>query len=686
MAERPAIDTVLRDVPLPDGLEDRLALESLFDDDALDRLLRRVPVPVGLAGRIRTAALQSGRGVDLDRAAVVQAAARSPRAAGPRSRGPVTIPAIAISLAAVAGLVFIVIGSGRPWQPRPDGPAVVLATSGPQRTAGPGDVPIGMDPAEPAPSLDPADPLPASVDPAEGLPEQLVIVSPDAGAAPGRGPQTVRGASLGSAAGAGGDPGGMRVVGPARAEARRRVPRIAGFDLAFEMAHGEMPFVDPRAGGLAIDQPPLSTHTGSFDALRFARGRRPRSASAAELRTEDALAALPAAAGPATAEPRLRIHAVRSLRGRPESCLVEICAVAPPLAREAGVAVDAVLVLAHEAAREPLEWSWICRSLEAVADQMREGDRVSVVVGGGRPRMAGDRLAAAALRRLAVGLAAAPPAGAVDLDAALRVATADGAEPPRPVVIVADVEAVDGARAEGRTAVTAWREALVRSVVDAPRTAPVRFVLVDSAESATREPSEPGFGRTPADAREIARAVVERVFGISTLAVRQCRLEVQFDPQVVAAYRLVGHRQSALESLADAAPPAIDLHAGEAARVVYELVPRGPAGVALAARLSGGLAGGGRRLVTAELPLQAVERSALPSPRGCELLLAVGLGELASGSPHALPRSALSQALTELVAAWRTRGDVTPAGAAIVEAGTAAGIFKTAKPSSGMRP
>lgn len=684
MAERPAIDAVLRDVPLPDGLEDRLALESLFDDDAVDRLLRRVPVPVGLAGRIRTATFQSGRGVDLDRAAFVQAAAHSPRAAGPRSRGPVTIPAIAISLAAVVGLVFIVIGSGRPWQPRLDGPAVVLATTGPQRTAGPGDMPIGMDPAEPAPSLDPADPLPASVDPADGLPERLVIVSPDAGDAPRRGPQTVRGASLGS--GAAGDPGGMRVVGPARAESRRRVPRIAGFDLAFEMAHGEMPFVDPQAGGLAIDQPPLSTHTGSFDALRFARSRRPRSASAAELRTEDALAALPATAGSAADEPRLRIHAVRSLRGRPESCLVEICAVAPPLAREAEAAVDAVLVLAHEAIREPLEWSWICRSLESVADQMREGDRVSVVIGGGRPRMAGDRLAAAALRRLAVGLAAAPPAGAVDLDAALRVATADGAEPPRPVVVVADVEAVDGARAEGRTAVTAWREALVRSVVDAPRTAPVRFVLVDSAEPPTREPSEPGFGRTPADAREIARAVVERVFGVSTLAVRQCRLEVQFDPQLVAAYRLVGHRQSALESLADATPPAIDLHAGEAARVVYELVPRGPTGVALAARLSGWLAGGGRRLVTAELPLQAVERAALPSPRGCELLLAVGLGELASGSPHALPRSAISQALTELVAAWRTRGDVTAAGAAIVEAGTAAGIFKTAKPSPVMRP
>lgn len=687
MADRHVIDTVLRDVPVPDGIEERLTPESLFEDAALDRLLQRVSVPAGIAGRIRTAVFAPGRGVDLDRAAVIQAAARAPVAEPRRGRGPVTIPAIAISLAAVAGLVFLVIGSGRPLHPGPDGPAIVLTPAATPRTTAPGDVPIGMLADDTPPSLEPADPLPASIDAVGGPNEDVAVLPPESGDTPRSKPQTVLGASVGAGADVSGDPGGMRIIGAARTEPRRRVPRIGGFDLAFEMAHGEMPFVDPRTVGLGVDQPPLAAHTGSCDALLLARGRRVRGAPSA-WRTEDLLAALPAPAVARSAGggPQLVIHAVQSLRGRPESCLVEIAAVAPPLARPAGGTIDAVLVLAHDAAREPLVWSWLCRSVEAVADQMRDGDRISVVIGGSQPRVAGGRLDAAAVRRLAVGLAATPPMGTVDLDATMRVATAEVAGTSRPIVVVAHAEAVDQARAEGRAAVTAWREALVRSVVDAPRKAAVRFVLVDPAEPTAREPSEPGFGRTPAEPREISRAVVERVFGISTLAVRQCRLEVHFDPKLVAAYRLVGHRQSAIESLTESTPPAIDLHAGESARAVYEVVmPRGTEGTALTARLSCQIDGGGSRVVTSTLPLRAVEQVPLPSPHGCELVLAVGVGELASGSPHALPRGPMAQSLAELAAAWRARGDVTALGAALIEAGSGAGIFKAAKPPPGPR-
>jgi hypothetical protein len=233
--------------------------------------------------------------------------------------------------------------------------------------------------------------------------------------------------------------------------------------------------------------------------------------------------------------------------------------------------------------------------------------------------------------------------------------------------------------------VNAWREALVRSGPAADAAA-VRFVLVDPAEPAARAAAEPGFGRTPAESREISRAVVAGVFGRSTLALRQCRLDVAFDPNVVAAYRLVGHRQSAMESLSPAPVAALDLHTGETARVVYELVPRTANGTALKATLTCRPVGAAdEQVVTAALPLQSVEQGPLPSAHGCELLLAVALGETASASPHAGPRGATVEAIASLATAWRARGDVTAAGTAIMDACSTVGVLKPPRPSSPAR-
>ena len=133
----------------------------------------------------------------------------------------------------------------------------------------------------------------------------------------------------------------------------RQVPRVPGYDIAFEMAHGESPFVDPSvAATLAVDRPPLSLRTDSFESLcetaRRGRGqptaRRPRRGGMPLVRTEDILTALPATLpnslpnslgdrawsgmGPGLG---LSLTAVRSLRPAPDSMFVEVCATAPPL-------------------------------------------------------------------------------------------------------------------------------------------------------------------------------------------------------------------------------------------------------------------------------------------------------------------------------------------------------------------
>ena len=689
MADDRRIDESLRDVPLPQGLQDRVGPDALFDDAALDRLLARVAVPAGLPGRIRTAVFTpgKGRGVDLDRAAGLVPAFTPDGPPGRRGRlgrlaAAVAVHggSLAVSLAALAVLIVAGLELARRVEPAGLRQPIVL-TAQPLPEAAPREPAVGMAIGDAEPFGPPAVPdtaaLAAGAADHDAAPPVVepALRQPDAPA--------IRGAAVGAAARSATVDGGMRVVAVARGDSRRSVPRVAAFDMAFEMTHGESPFVDPRkAATLAIDRPPLTVRTDAFEELLGGRKQRPGATPA--LRTEELLAAVPSPAAPRSGEPQVVIRGMRGLRGQSASCLVEVCVVAPPVVRSTARPLDAVLVLERPAGGEPLPWGRICRAVDAVAERMRAGDRVTVIVGGLRPRVAGSRLDASGLRRLAAALATEPADGDADFDATMRLARAETAgSAERPLVVVATVNAVDRSRGEGRAAVTEWRESLVRADAAARNPTPARFVLVDPAEPAERETDEPDFGRTPADGLELSRAVVGRVFGGDTLAARQCRLEVRFDPRAVAAYRLVGHRQSAMESLSGGGQTAIDLHAGETARAVYEIVPLAADGTAVTATLAYRPAGGGpERSVTASLPLRAVEPGPLPSPHGCELLLAAALGELVSGSPYAEPRRPTAQSAADLAAAWRSRGDVTAFGESLIDAGERLGILKPPKPPS----
>ena len=60
-------------------------------------------------------------------------------------------------------------------------------------------------------------------------------------------------------------------------------------------------------------------------------------------------------------------------------------------------------------------------------------------------------------------------------------------------------------------------------------------------------------------------------------------------------------------------------------------------------------------------------RVGLPSPHGCELLLAVGLGELAAASVHAEPWRQSAAGIAALDSRWQARGDVTPIGGQLID-------------------
>ena len=733
------LDARVRDVPVPAGIADRVAPEALFDDAAIDRLLVCVPLPPGLEDRVRQAtdAIRAAGPLPLTSAPQLS---RETGSSGHRGGLPASfrrrmrlLPAAmdlladAGAVAAALSIVALMFFAGTELSRRlASAPVLVqprLAVSGPlpqqpDSAGGNTRVQRAHPLAETAANVaDAGGAAPSGTDLAGGLrlPTEPATPVTDAAAhvpeahIPGpKSPATnveVRAAPAAPIL-AGGDRGagtaGIRTV--VLPLIGRQVPRVPGYDIAFEMAHGESPFVDPSvAAKLAVNRPPLSLRTDSFDCLRdLARpdggrpiGRRPRRGGSPPVRTEDILAALPAPledGGWSGAGPRLGLSltAVRSLRPAPGSMLVEVCATAPSL-ESGGTAVaplDVMLVLDQSAGPfASLSWQWLCRGLSRVIGQMHPADRMSLVVCGERPRLVALRADAATLATLLPELSREPVATAADFDAAFRLVAAVGRREGRSdrIVAAAHADSLERCRKEGRAALSAWQAELAAASTS-PAAATTAFVLIDPQESLSAggslSPTRPlTAGSVAADPVAVGRAMVEQIFGRRTLVATRCRLEVAFDPGRVGTYRIVGHRQTAADALASVDHRGIDLHAGETVRVVYEVVsrpggngPLQPGGVS--ASLVWTPAGAGpdgpypEQTVRKALPDATARgdlRVGLPSPHGCELLLAVALGELAAASVHAEPWRQSAAGIVALVSRWQARGDVTPIGAQLID-------------------
>jgi hypothetical protein len=725
------IDKTLRQVPIPHDLQARLQPEALFDDAAIDRLLAEAAVPSGLEERIRAAvhgphashasdASHASHGsparrngaIDLSRFAtdslgrsagglpLVRPAHRQRRVSLADLGREILSVATALSLVGVLTVAGIEFSRQLEGPPRASLSVTRLDFSEPiDHTAD--DLPLRVmvpengwglpDPAglsttaaTPEAARDGAPARPAGGGlawPAAAgrVAENAVVERIDAEPLrPGRPMNDVRGAAMAS------DAEGQR-VGPRAlitvetpGVVKRRVPRVRGYDLPFEMTTGEQPFVDPGANTvLAVDRPPLSLSVDGFEALTAAeRGPHTR------IRSEDVLAAIPPVPGlpvpgavAGNASPRLTIHEVRSLRtvAGMATVLVEVTASAGSL-RHAGNADRAVeplnvtLVLDQSAAGNAAVWRRVCRAVGDLAAQLGPADRVSVVLAGPRPRVAvqaadRDRLAA-----LASDLEWQGASGVSDLDAGLLLA-----RPADRVVVVAHAVSLQAGGPTVRDALSAWHIALASVGGDSLACEPTggtRFIVLDPATPSASESAwqEPTFGRTSPDAISIRRALIRQVTRHDTLVASQCELEVRFDPRRVARYRLVGHRQSAVESLADGPPRGTDLHAGETVRVVYEVIPRSAErlGGLVSAVLSWRTAkGDDGQAKAAPIASTADLGDGLPSAHGCDMLLATGVAELAAGSAHGDRPRATVASLQRLVAAWRGRGDMTAFGEAI---------------------
>ncbi|MFM7138428.1 MAG: YfbK domain-containing protein, partial [Planctomycetota bacterium] len=618
------LDAGLRRVSLPEHLRAALTPDTLFADAAIDRLLGAGAAPPGLADRVQAAARASDTPtrngvVDLTRFATGRGERPAPDrpviGSGRRAGGGLRMMREASRVAVALGLAFLLATAGiqmSRWLEGPGASGGAVAARGPQRRHHVGPPTVRRDDPASTPGAGGAAAAEATGvrlgksggQPTDrNEPERAVAAvareTPPAPAhdasdlawrlpAPAE-PLTVRGATVGL-----GEVTALTVVELPR-DARRQVPKSAAFDLGFEMTHGESPFVNPAAdSSLAVDRPPLTLGTDGFDRLvRGEADRRPL-ASATRIRAEEVLAAMPpppelVARG--TEPVRLGLVAVpsgRKLDGRP-TVFLEATAYAAGPRRGHDAPLRATLILDQAAAGDPMAWPRICRGLGAVAAGLDPLDRISVVICGPRPRVAVRDAPPDALAAAAGNWETLPAAASSDLDAAVAAAREAGLLGDR-TVVVAHGATLDRCRGDVRELLSSWHRALALTGGDPLASTPtegMRFVVLDPSTPAPDRDAGPTFGRTGIDAVAIRRALLRQVTGDDTLVARQCSLEVRFDPRRVAAYRLIGHRQSVVESLADASPAAIDLHAGETVRAVYEVVPKQNGTIGLAtARLS----------------------------------------------------------------------------------------------------
>lgn len=472
---------------------------------------------------------------------------------------------------------------------------------------------------------------------------------------------------------------GMRLISGPRLS-HRAIPRVRGYDLGFEMTYGESPFVDPSiAVELSTSRPPLGFATDSFDAIAATLRTKGFATAAKSARVEDFLAATGSQTKKmSSTEVTLEARLIRSLRTNQLTHIVEFVIESPSIPRVE--AMESVLVLDGSAnVGSALAWKAMCRGLRAIVEQMIPQDRMSLVLFGRRAELIASKASREELDRLCTSVENHRPQGAADFDAAMNLVDglmknpADQMDalnsPATPsLVIVAHADSVERADGRGRDAFLEWqRMRAADSGIDREH---LQFVVIDPSKNKSDDgPSLESFGKVPLDGAAIRRSMLERFFKNSGAVASELDFEVSFNPHAVSAWRLLGYRQGAIESLSPKLSTA-SLHASERVRVAYEVVARESGGKLASAKLlyrEKKSDAQRSKTVVVSLTSLGVTTSVLPVAQDCETLLAIGVAEVAAGSAHLESRTRSAASLHELVRRWRDRGDLSPKGEILSE-------------------
>lgn len=373
-----------------------------------------------------------------------------------------------------------------------------------------------------------------------------------------------------------------------------RPPNVREFDLLFLLRHGVHPFVSPSAhADLAKVQVPLVNSTASFQ--RAWEKARQSASDREDLRPEDVrveefLAAMDYEfPRPASSDsPGLNLHTAAGISPWSDHGLglMQIGVQAGSVARPPKSAAHLLLTIDTSAAMgRPGAWNQLCRELRANFAELLPTDRVSLLLIGERPRLLGRELTPEqALGRLA-NLEATTPRGNSNLGPALtelvnilKTSTTDNANsaklPTRVVLLTAGMLHLDQAQ------VAHWSDEIRPLLAEHKNSLDV----VDLRQHEVLDPlltTLAGWGGNPVQRasqnRQLDLRLREILGGQSQVVAHDVSLRINFVPQAVSLYRLLGHEASAVSNLIPLEWQT-DLRSGETATALFEVAvrPNGP--------------------------------------------------------------------------------------------------------------
>jgi hypothetical protein len=369
-----------------------------------------------------------------------------------------------------------------------------------------------------------------------------------------------------------------------------RPPSVREFDLLFLLRHGVHPFVSPSAhADLAKVQVPLIHSTGSFQ--RALEKTRLPAATRDDLRPEDVRVEEFLAAmnyefpRPASSDsPDLNLISAAGVSPWSDNGLglLQFGVQAGSIARNPETAAHVLLAIDASAAMgRSGSWELLCRELRANFAELLPADRVSILLIGERARLLGRDLTAEQALNLLPKLESATPRGNANLTAGLtelvNIVKAGGANsklPTRVVLLTAGMLHLDQAQ------LAHWSDE-IRPLVAENRNS---LDIVDLRRSEVLDPlltSLAGWGGKPvqhaSQDHQLDLRLRELLSGQAQVVAHDVSLRINFVPQAVSLYRLMGHEASAVSNLIPLEWQT-DLHSGETATALFEVAirPNGP--------------------------------------------------------------------------------------------------------------
>lgn len=362
-------------------------------------------------------------------------------------------------------------------------------------------------------------------------------------------------------------------------------PRVRGYDLMFQLKHGDHPFVSPAAHrDLLFSRMPFTFRTASYDlALRgMTTGQIP---PAEEIRVEEFLAGMhyPLPEAPQTG---LTLHTAGSVSpfGEKGLHLLQIAVQAADVSAANRAPVRMIVVLdASARMRFAARYEAVERALEKFARHMTSDDRVTLIGFSERPEQVVSNGTGGQLRSLIASAKLPRPHGSPDLAAAVeagcQTATTGAApEDTRVVFITAGGGDLD------ETSATKANQAAAQLAAAKIPCHIIRFGSPEPDKNLTALAATGGGEVTTANSADhVFKALNETLLGNTTKVAGGAALKLSFNPEMVTSYRLLGHESPTLTG-GGADPIDIDLSQGQTATGLYELYikPTGDVDVATA--------------------------------------------------------------------------------------------------------